>query len=362
MKYIDEFRNNKIAARLSDAIHEKSKNFSAINVMEVCGTHTMSICRYGLRDLLPANITLLSGPGCPVCVTPKSYIDRAIAMAGLKDTIVVTFGDMMRVPGSRSSLMKEKSLGKEVRVVYSPLDALELAVKNPGKRVVFLGIGFETTAPAVASTADLAGRKKINNFFVYSGHKTVLPAMKVLVEDPGVKINGFICPAHVSAITGTRPYDIIVKNYGIPCVVAGFEPLDILRGIMMILDSMESKKKSVKNEYERVVKKDGNKKARNLLDKVFFTEDSEWRGLGIIEDSGMNIRREYAGVDALKRIALPEIETKEDRECICGAILKGIKTPFDCRLFGKECDPGNPQGACMVSSEGACAAYYKYRT
>jgi len=361
VKYIDEFRDNKIANNISRAIFDKARNLGPINLMEVCGTHTMSICKFGIRGMLPENINLISGPGCPVCVTPKSYLDKAIAISTLPDVVLTTFGDMMRVPGSRSSLEKEKSCGRSIKVVYSVLDAVEMAEKNSDKKIVFLGIGFETTSPTVAASLAYAKKKNLKNFFVYSGHKIIPPAMEILAKDPAVAIDGFLCPAHVSAIIGTGPYKIIAGKYRIPCVIAGFEPLDVLQGILMLIEQIGSNSSYVENQYKRVVKSSGNKKATALLDKVFSVEDSEWRGIGRLAKSGLRLSRDYSRFDALKAFSLPEVKTTPDKGCICGSVLKGIKTPIECKLFSKKCTPQDPQGACMVSSEGACAAYHRYR-
>ncbi|MFC1667561.1 hydrogenase formation protein HypD [Candidatus Omnitrophota bacterium] len=361
MKYIDEFRNNKIAKRISMAVFDKAVGLKPISLMEVCGTHTMSICKFGIRRMLPENINLVSGPGCPVCVTPKSYIDKAIGFCRISETIVTTFGDMMRVPGSYSSLLEERSEGRSVRVVYSVLDAVDIAEENPDKNVIFLGIGFETTSPTVAASLVYAKKKKVRNFFVYSGHKVILPAMRTLVEDRHVNIDGFLCPAHVSTIIGMKPYGIIAEKYKIPCVIAGFEPLDILQGILMLIEQIRSKNRKVENQYRRVTRKSGNKKAIGLIDEVFSIKDSEWRGIGRIPKSGLSLRKEYIKFDAERAFSLPSIKTRPDTGCICGSVLKGIKTPFNCKLFAKKCTPNEPQGACMVSSEGTCAAYYRYR-
>ena len=359
MKYIDEFRNINLAKEISRVIFDEAKGLKPINLMEVCGTHTMAVERFGIRRMLPKNIILISGPGCPVCVTPKNYIDRSIAFSKLRDTIVVSFGDMVKVPGSYSSLREEKIKGK-VRVVYSALDAVDIAEKNPDKRIVFLGIGFETTAPTVAASLKYAKKKRIKNFFVYSGHKIMPPAMLSLVKDRRINIDGFLCPAHVSAIIGTMPYAEISEGYKIGCVIAGFEPLDILQSILMLVKQVKSGKTKVENQYKRVVRSEGNKKALSLIDEVFLVEDSEWRGIGIIPKSGLGLNKAYSGFDARKVISLPEIKTKPDKGCICGNVLKGINTPLDCKLFGKHCNPTNPKGACMVSSEGTCAAYYRF--
>lgn len=362
MKYIDEFRNSKIAKNISRAIFERASSMAPLNLMEVCGTHTMSIAKFGIRRMIPSNIKLLSGPGCPVCVTPKAYLDKAIALSRLPGIIIATFGDMMRVPGSSSSLAEERAKGRLVKVVYSALDAVDIAERNPSNKVVFLGIGFETTSPTVAASLVYAKKEDINNFFVYAGHKVILPAMKTLLEDRDVRIDGFLCPAHVSTIIGADAYRVIVKKYNMACVIAGFEPLDILQGILMLIEEIRSKDKKVRNQYKRAVKESGNRKALNLLKKVFSIQDSEWRGIGILPKSGLGLNKSYSMFDAEKVFPLPYIKTKTDNGCICGSVLKGIKLPTECRLFGRACTPSRPQGACMVSSEGTCAAYYRYRT
>ena len=361
MKYIDEFRNNKLAKKLSRAIFDKASSLGRINLMEVCGTHTMSICKFGIREIIPKNINLISGPGCPVCVTPKTYIDKGVAFSRIPGVIVTTFGDMMRVPGSLSSLIGERASGKDVRVVYSPLDAVDIAEDNPQKNVIFLGVGFETTTPTVAASLVHAKKTGVKNFFVFSGHKVVMPAVKALLDSGDININGFICPAHVSAIIGLKPYEVAAKKYGASCVVTGFEPLDILQGILMLVDQIIEKNPKVENQYKRVVKRHGNPKALAIIDTVFTPVDTEWRGIGMIPKSGLLLDKKYSVLDAEKEFSLPEIKTKPDVGCICGSVLKGIKTPLDCKLFGKKCIPENPVGACMVSSEGTCAAYYKYR-
>lgn len=361
MKYIDEFRNNRIAKKISEVIFKNAEGMSPVNIMEVCGTHTMSICNFGIREILPRNINLISGPGCPVCVTPKSYVDRAIAFSRMSDVIVATFGDMVRVPGSYSSLGEEKTKGRCVKIVYSVLDAVEIAEKNQDKKIIFLGIGFETTSPTVAAGLVYAKNKRLKNFFVYSGHKIILPAMETLVKDKQVKINGFLCPAHVSTIIGIKPYRLITDKYNIPCIIAGFEPIDILQGILMLVEQIRLKKAKVENQYKRVARDSGNKKALSLIDKVFRIGDSEWRGIGRIRKSGLFLNKSYSWFDAESSFVLPRIKTRPDSGCICGDVLKGVKTPFDCLLFARKCTPEKPQGACMVSSEGTCAAYYKSR-
>jgi len=359
MKYVDEFRDLHIAKKL---VKEISRHVAGnYRMMEVCGTHTQTIYRYGLKDLLPGQIEFLSGPGCPVCVSPTSFIDRAICYSRIKDYIVATFGDMMKVPGSRSSLEKERAQGHDIRVVYSSLDALQIALKNPYKTVVFLGVGFETTAPTVAASIVEAKKRKVDNFCVLSGHKVMPPALRALVAGKKLNIDAFILPAHVSTIIGANPYSFIADEFGIDCVIAGFEPLDVLQGVYMLLAAKtKGARPGVKIQYTRVVKKSGNKQAVNLIDKVFRSTTAAWRGLGDIPASGLAIREDYKFFDAESRRKVNISKIKENPLCICGEVLKGLKSPTDCRLFGRPCKPGNPVGACMVSSEGTCSTYFKY--
>ncbi|MCF6154319.1 MAG: hydrogenase formation protein HypD [Candidatus Brocadia sp.] len=378
MKYIDEFRNGTVAAGISKKIASLVEGHDRITVMEVCGSHTMSIYRYGLKNLLPKNLRLLSGPGCPVCVTSTSYIDTAIAMVqktnsrsvSEKEVLVTTFGDMMKVPGSSSSLEKERAKGAAVAVVYSTLDALRLAEKHPDKQIVFLAIGFETTAPTIAASIIEAERRRLKNYFVLTAHKVMPPVMQALLKDRDLDLDGFLCPAHVSTIIGSRPYEFIAQEFHIPCVIAGFEPLDILLGIYMLIEQIVKKEASVKIQYSRVAREDGNQKALSLLERVFEPCDVEWRGLGLIPKSGLKLRGVYATYDALSVFRIsdfgfrinPEIRNpkSEINGCICGDILRGIKMPSECKLFKKVCNPEHPVGACMVSNEGTCAAWYKY--
>ncbi|MDD5427831.1 MAG: hydrogenase formation protein HypD [Candidatus Omnitrophica bacterium] len=357
MKYIDEFRNRRLIDKVAGRIRAKADPRRGYNFMEVCGTHTMSIFRFGLRGILPGNINLISGPGCPVCVTPNEFIDKAIALARRKDSIIATFGDMFRVPGSHSSLDKEKARGAAVKMVYSSMDALELAKKNPDKEVIFLGIGFETTAPTVAQSIIAAKKEKLKNYSVLCGHKTMPEALKALTEEPKLNIDGFLLPGHVSAVIGTAPYRFLTKR-GKRCVVAGIEPLDILQAILMLL---EQKTPKIEIQYTRIITKSGNRLAKNSIDKVFEADDSSWRGIGCIKKSGLKIRKEFGAFDAEARFKPKIAAPKENKACICGEVIKGVKTPPECKLFAKLCTPEHPVGACMVSSEGACAAYYKYR-
>jgi len=359
MKYIDEYRDKEICKKFSDKIHKISPNRD-ITFMEVCGTHTMSIARSGIKKLLPKNIRLLSGPGCPVCVTPNSGIDKAIAYAKMENTIITTFGDMMRVPGSSSSLAREKSLGGDVKIVYSASDALSIAQENPAENVIFLGVGFETTSPTIAASIKDAALKKIDNYSVLPMFKLIPPAIRAILNSGELTINGFLLPGHVSSITGTGIYRFISNEYGVSGSVTGFEPLDILQSILILLRQINDGKSEIANQYKRAVKQEGNQSALSLLKEVFETEDTEWRGIGFIKESGLKIRERYGSFDAERKIPVEAEVTKENPECICGDILRGVKIPSDCKLFDKVCNPENPIGPCMVSSEGTCAAYYKY--
>lgn len=359
MKYIDEFRDKELVNSLVDEI--KKFTDREYTFMEVCGSHTMAIHRFGIPHLLPTNIRLISGPGCPVCVTGKNYIDKAIAYSHYSDTIVATFGDLMRVPGSYSSLERAQANSSDIRVVYTPLDALSIAKNNLGKKVVLLGVGFETTAPGTAVVIKQAFTANIENFFLFSAHKVMPPAMDAIVNE-GVQIDGYICPGHVSTITGKSIYEHIPEKYGLPCVISGFEPSDILQSILMLIKQIEENRPSVEIQYKRVVKPEGNPKARQFMEDVFVPRDDYWRGLGTIQNSGLQLKEEYKDFD-IEEIRPILIETDEhEPDCICGEILKGFKKPLDCKLFGRKCTPVNPVGACMVSSEGACQAYYKYKS
>jgi len=356
MKYVNEFRDRKLIDKVADQIRRAVDPDRAYNIMEVCGTHTVSIFRFGLRDILSSNIRLISGPGCPVCVTPNEFIDKAIAIANMKDVIIATFGDMLKVPGSRSSLEKEKANGCDIRIVYSSLDALQIARKNPNKEVVFLGIGFETTAPTVAQSILIAKKESLGNYSVLCGHKTMPEVMEALVHDKLIKVDAFLLPGHVSAIIGMHPYEFLSKVYKKSCVISGFEPIDILQSILMVIKQAKPK---VEIQYNRIIEKNGNPLARNSINKVFEKSSSVWRGIGPVKKSGLKIRRAYKEFDAELKFN-PIIEAPKDNiRCFCGYILKGLKTPRDCPSFGKACTPENPAGACMVSSEGTCAAYYR---
>jgi len=360
IKHADEYRDPQISRKIVEQITNLSKK--NIRLMEVCGTHTMAIFRNGIRKLIPGTISLLSGPGCPVCVTTQNEIDAFIEISRIPDTIITTFGDLMRVPGTNSSLQKERAGGKDIRMVYSTFDAIEIARKNPGKRVVFPGVGFETTAPTVAASILSARDMKIENYFVYSAHKTVPLALLALMKTEGIKIDGFLLPGHVSVIIGTGAYLQFFNQFKIPCVVAGFEPSDILQAILMLVEQIENKTPGLENAYTRAVSFEGNEKAVRIMNDVFEPADVAWRGIGIIPGSGLKIRDEFSNYDAMKKFEISEKDSKEPRGCACGEILTGLKTPVECPLYKKICTPVDPVGPCMVSSEGTCAAYYKYHS
>ena len=359
MKYVSEFRNREAAKAITAQIREIAGQ-RRIKIMEVCGGHTVAIFKYGLKNLLPKNISLLSGPGCPVCVTANRYIDYAITLSRLQDVIVTSFGDMIRVPGSQSNLLREKSRGADVRICYSPLDSLKIAKENPLKKVVFLGIGFETTAPTIATVVKRAHDEKLTNFSTLTAIKTMPHAMKALVTSGELDLNGMICPGHVSTITGTGIYEFLAKEYKTPCVISGFEPLDLLQSVLMIAKQITENRAEVENQYTRTTMVEGNKIAQTLLREVFVEWDAEWRGLGVIPKSGLVLNSKYSAFDAEKVFPIELKASKDNPACLCGAIMRGVKTPNDCRLFGKACTPESPIGACMVSDEGSCATYYKY--
>lgn len=360
---LDKFRDPAIAKKLVARIEDLCDGTYAF--MEVCGTHTMAISQFGIRGLIPGSIKLLSGPGCPVCVTSLYDIDRMIAIAGLKEIIFTTFGDMIRVPGSRSSLREIKSQGADVRLVYSPLDALQIAAENSAKQVVFAGVGFETTSPTIIATVLEAQKSELKNFSVYPAFKTVPTALKAILESGKTRIDGFLCPGHVSAIIGSRPYRFIPAEYQIPCVIAGFEPLDILESLVLLLEQIAAHKKdgsafSVQTEYRRGVPDEGNPHALAMIDKVMQPCPAEWRAIGNIPDTGLCFRDEYREFDASRKYDIKVEPAREPAGCICGQVMMGLNQPDECAMFGKACTPGNPVGPCMVSSEGACAAWYKY--
>jgi len=332
----------------------------ALRLMEVCGTHTMAIARFGIKKILPENVELISGPGCPVCVTHQADIDRAIATAALDGVVFTTFGDMMRVPGSSMRLMDLRQKGHDIRVVYSCMDALDIAAKNPKKKIIFMGVGFETTSPTVASTILDARRRKVKNFFILSNFKNIFPALNALASSKRVKIDGFICPGHVSVITGTRPYEILARKYKIPCVITGFDDTDIIEGIKELIKNIKDTSYKVSIAYKRAVNKAGNIEARRILASVFESCPAQWRGLGKIPESGLRLRKEFSSFDVAKIFNVKVSRPLVKRGCICADILQGIRSPGDCRLFKSVCNPENPIGPCMVSTEGTCAAFYKY--
>jgi hydrogenase expression/formation protein HypD len=348
---------NKSLAKIRELARQLRRD---VTFMEVCGTHTMAVSRSGLRSLLPDNVRLISGPGCPVCVTDTNYIDAAIELARRPGVIVTTFGDLVRVPGSESSLERERAAGAQVRVVYSPADAVALARQNPDKQIVFLGVGFETTAPTVAWTIKKAAEEGLANYSVLCAHKTMPHAMEALLKDQEVKIDGFICPGHVSVITGAQLYRFIPEKYGIPCVVTGFEPGDVLQCIVMLLEQIVAGKATVEVQYTRSVTEHGNPAAQRLLAEIFEESDAGWRGIGVIPHSGLAMRPEFARWDAAKAHGIQFRDAKPHPGCRCGDVLRGVIRPTQCKLFAKACTPTNPFGPCMVSSEGACAAAYKY--
>lgn len=354
------FRDPSLARELISRIHSLVGS-RKINLMEVCGTHTVSIGRYGFRSIMPKGLKLLSGPGCPVCVTANRDIDHAIALAKMEGAIITTFGDMMRVPGSSSSLAAEKAAGHDIRIVYSPLDAVEIARQNPEREVIFMGVGFETTTPTIAATILEAAARKLGNFSVYCAHKTTPPALRAIANDPETTIDGFILPGHVSTITGLAPFRFLVDEFETPGVVTGFEPVDILEGICMLVEMVVAGTPAIDNAYRRGVATDGNAVARQLVAQVFEPCDTVWRGLGPIAGSGLRIRDELATFDAGQRFDVEIEPTVEPRGCRCGDVLRGAITPNGCPLFSRACTPEHPVGPCMVSSEGSCAAYYRYR-
>ena len=347
------------ARAAADRVHAEFARLGrdSVRLMEVCGTHTMAIYRHGLRSLFPPGLELTSGPGCPVCVTPTGLVDAALELAR-KDVVVCTFGDMMNVPGTESSLTRERADGADVRVCYSSLDALDIAQRTD-RQVVFVGVGFETTAPTMALTILSAGERELSNFSVLTSYKTMPPPMRALLTDAEVRLDGFLCPGHVSVITGSRIYEFIPEEFGIPCVVAGFEAHEILDGIAMLLSQLADGRAEVETAY-RIVTRDGNAAAQALLARVFEPADTEWRGLGTIPGSGLALREEFAQYDACRRFDVEVRGTPPRPGCACGEILRGVKRPEDCKLFAIACTPETPYGPCMVSSEGACAAHYKY--
>ncbi len=360
MKFIDEDRDGEKARRVLEEIHHQASG--SIRLMEVCGTHTVSIARFGLRQVLPQAIKLISGPGCPVCVTAASDLDKAISLARVPGALLATFGDLMHVPASYSTLALERAAGCDVRVVYSPLDGLKMAQENPERQVIFLGVGFETTAPTVAATLLEAKKLGLKNFSVFSAHKKVPGALGALLDSGEIRINGFLLPGHVSAIIGSDPYRFLVEEYGQACAISGFEPLDILQSILMLVRQVQEKEPRLEIQYRRGVHPQGNPRALRVMEEVFETVDAEWRGLGMIKKTGCALRQELAEFDAGRRFTLPLLPVRENGACRCGDVLRGSLRPQQCPLFATDCSPKSPVGPCMVSSEGSCAAAYKYES
>ncbi|MET3595238.1 hydrogenase expression/formation protein HypD [Mesorhizobium shonense] len=366
MKFADEFRDRDKALTLVREIEKLCSQIEVtkhrpLNIMEVCGGHTHSIFRYGLEGMLPPAIELVHGPGCPVCVLPMGRVDDCVAIAEQPGVIFTTFGDAMRVPGSRKSLMQAKADGADVRMVYSPMDALALARKNPDREVVFFGLGFETTMPSTALTVLQAEADGIENFSVFCNHITIVPTIKAILDSPDLHLDGFLGPGHVSMVIGTAPYEFIANFYRRPMVVAGFEPLDVLQSIWMILKQIKEGRAEIENQYTRIVPEAGNDPALAAVAKVYeLREFFEWRGLGSIDHSGVRMRDDYARFDAERKFAIPNIKIADPKSCQCGEVLKGVLKPWQCKVFGTLCTPETPLGALMVSPEGACAAYYQY--
>ena len=361
MKFVDEFRDSAVIRKTSAEISRLSANGRLYRFMEVCGVHTHAIYRFGLKDLLPENIELVHGPGCPVCVLPMGRIDDGLSMAQDPDVIFTAFGDMMRVPGTQGSPLEHKSRGMDVRIVYSPADALKLAQKNPTKHVMFFAIGFETTAPSTALTLMRAKMLGVRNFSVFCNHVTIIPAIRAILDSPDMRIDAFIGPGHVSTVIGCRPYEWIARNEGKPIVVSGFEPVDVLQSIVMILQQLNRGESKVENQYKRVVPWEGNKAALRAMAEVFELRPYfEWRGMGFISQSALKLKDSYAEFDSERRFSIPGIRVTDPKAAQCGEVLKGVLKPAQCKLFGKECTPEQPVGALMVSSEGSCAAYFNY--
>ena len=361
MRFVDEFRDAAVITRTAAEIRRLAEPSRHYRFMEVCGGHTHAIYRFGLKDLLPPNLELVHGPGCPVCVLPMGRIDDGLAMTKNDGVVFTAFGDMMRVPGTRGSPLEHKARGADVRIVYSPADALRLAEKNPDRHVVFFAIGFETTAPSTALTLMRARARKIRNFSVFCNHVTIIPGIRAILDSPDMRIDAFLGPGHVSTVIGCRPYEWIAQNEGKPIVVSGFEPLDILEGVLMLLRQLRDGDAKVENQYKRVVPWEGNHAALRAIAEVFELRNYfEWRGLGFISQSALRIRESYAEWDAERRFSVPGVRIADPKAAQCGEVLKGVLKPSQCKLFAKECTPERPVGALMVSSEGSCAAYYTY--
>ena len=366
MKYVDEFRDPQKAKWLQHEItclvnSIESTQQRPLQLMEFCGGHTHTIFRYGIEQLLPTKIELIHGPGCPVCVLPMGRVDDCVELAERPNVIFTTFGDAMRVPGSKKSLLQAKADGADIRMVYSPLDAMELATKNPDKEVIFFALGFETTMPSTALTVLQAQEKCITNFSLFCNHITTVPTIKAILDSPDMQIDGFLAPGHVSMVVGERPFDFVAEHYKKPIVIAGFEPLDILQSIWMLLKQLIEKRTIVENQYARIVTKNGNTPGMDAISKVFeLREFFEWRGLGSIDHSGVKMADAYATFDAERKFSVANIKIADPKSCQCGEVLKGVIRPWECKVFGTSCSPESPMGALMVSSEGACAAYYNF--
>ncbi len=361
MKYVDEFRNAELARAVAAEIASVTDPDRHYKIMEVCGGHTHTIYRHGIKDLLPDQVELVHGPGCPVCVLPMGRVDEGIEIAERPEVIFTCFGDMMRVPGSKGNLLEVKAEGADIRMVYSPLDALRIARENPDREVVFYAIGFETTAPSTALTLQRAKKEGIENFSVFCNHVTIVPPVRALLDSPDLRLDGFIGPGHVSTVIGCRPYEFIARDYGKPLVCAGFEPLDLLQSIYMLMLQLAEGRSEVENQYSRVVPWDGNLKALQVINEVMELRPYfEWRGLGFISHSALRVRESYAAFDAEQQFLVPGVRVADPKACQCGEVLKGVLKPWECKVFGTACTPETPIGTCMVSPEGACAAYYNF--
>jgi hydrogenase expression/formation protein HypD len=361
VKYVDEFRDAELGRAVAGEILAAVEPGRHYKLMEVCGGHTHSIYKYGIDDLLPENVELVHGPGCPVCVIPMGRVDDGIAIAHEPDVTFACFGDMLRVPGSEGTLLDAKAQGADVRMVYSPLDALRIAREHPQREVVFFAIGFETTAPSTALTLKRAKAEGVENFSVVCNHVTIVPPLRALLESPDLRLDGFIGPGHVSTVVGARPFEFIPARYGKPIVISGFEPLDVLQAVLMLLRQLGEQRCEVENQYARVVPYDGNARALETMAEVFALRPHfEWRGLGFISQSGLRLSDAYADFDAERRFTTPGVRVADPKACQCGEVLKGVIKPWECKVFGTACTPERPIGTCMVSSEGACAAYYNF--
>jgi len=361
MRFVDEYRSGEVAKRVAGQIADLVEPGRSYKLMEVCGGHTHAIYKHGVEDLLPPEIELVHGPGCPVCVIPMGRQDDAIAIAERPEVIFTTFGDMLRVPASHGSLLDAKARGADVRMVYSPLDALRIARENPDREVVFFAIGFETTTPSTALTLLRAREDGVTNFSVFANHVTIIPAIRSILDSPDLRLNGFIGPGHVSTVIGIRPYEFICRDYGLPIAVSGFEPLDVLQGVYMVMRQLAEGRSEVENQYSRVVRDEGNVLAlRAIAETMELRTTFEWRGLGFISQSALKLREEFAQWDAEVRYDVPGVRVADPKACQCGEVLKGVIKPWQCKVFGTACTPDRPIGTCMVSSEGACAAYYNY--